>query len=166
MLQVLGPDAKLERDRMKLEVQVYREWGALLGKELEAKYFPVIYKLDLDSMAFLMEFLGSFKLLSESLFEGFVDVRVAAEMGEAMGLMHGKTHVKVVDAEEAARLTEVYANETLRGIQVEYVYTKVTDASVHTAAAAAAASPAAGAAALADPLLVLLWLIHCWCCSG
>jgi hypothetical protein len=57
---------------MKLEVQVYREWGKLLGPEMEAKYFPVIYKLDLDAMAFMMEFLGSYVLLSESLHEGKV----------------------------------------------------------------------------------------------
>jgi hypothetical protein len=52
-------------------------------------------------------------------------VRAAAGMGEVMGLMHGKTHVKVVSAETAVEMTKVYKNEKLRGIQLEYVYTKV-----------------------------------------
>lgn len=123
-IKCLGPEAKLERERMKLEVAAFGEWSAMLGAEVAEKYLPQIYKVDLDNMAFIMEFLGSYELLQKSLFRGHADKRAARSLGEIMGLMHGKSHVSVVSAEEAARLGKAYANEKLRGIQLHHVYTK------------------------------------------
>merc|ERR1719436_500023 len=45
-------------------------------------------------------------------------------MGKIMGLLHSKTHVSRVSSEESNRLTTAYENATLRGIQLEYVFSK------------------------------------------
>lgn len=123
-IKVLGPEAKLARERIKLERKVYQEWEAELGPTTSAKYFPKIFAFDEDRMAFVMEFLGSCRLLQEILFEGVVDKSIAQGLGEAMGLMHAKTHCSVLPAIEAQRLTAAYENAALRGVQLEYVFSK------------------------------------------
>merc|ERR1712151_1218594 len=71
-----------------------------------------------------MEFLGSFELLQRSLFAGNADHRIATGMGKIMGILHAQTHCARITSEESKRLTTAYGNETLRGIQLEYVFSK------------------------------------------
>jgi len=56
--------AKLHRDRMLLEVQVFKEWRAVLGKQA-ATFLPEIYGFDKEAMVFAMEFLRSCMLLEK-----------------------------------------------------------------------------------------------------
>lgn len=122
-IKVLGKDAKLSRNRMQLEVKFYSECRAVLGT-LADRYLPQIYDFDEASMVFIMDFLGSYELLQKSLFMGVADSRAASGMGEFMGKLHAKTHSTKVATGEVARLSEVYQNATLRGIQLEYVFSK------------------------------------------
>jgi len=123
-IKFLGPEAKLHRERMELEVAAYKEWAAALGEQVSARYLPKIYAFDTESMTFVMEFLGSYQLLMQSLFEGVANEAVAAGMGEVMGAMHAKTHCTKVPAGEAERLTKAFQNSELRGVQLQYVFTK------------------------------------------
>lgn len=124
-VKVLGPDAKLHKERMALEVRAYKEWESFLGGGASAaKYLPNVYHFDEGSMVVVMEFLGSYQLLQDALVAGAADERVAAGLGEWMGLTHGKTHVSKVPADTAASLTADFENGTLRGLQLEYVFSK------------------------------------------
>jgi len=123
-IKVLGAEAKLASDRMKLERAAYLEWEQLLGPEISGLYFPRIYSMDDTAMAVIMEFLGSYRLLQESLFAGVANARVAASLGEVMGWMHAKTHCSKVSPEEAKRLWASFENPRLRDIQLEYVFSK------------------------------------------
>jgi len=121
---VFGKDAKLARERMVLEVSVYRKWESTVGKEVAASFLPRIYAFDEESMAFVMEFLESYVLLQESLYSETACKTIAAVAGRAMGLVHAGTHCTKILPAEAETLTEVYQNSTLRGLQLEYVFTK------------------------------------------
>merc|ERR1712039_184261 len=91
---------------------------------LGCAYLPRIYAFDVQNMAFVMEFLGSFELLQRSLFAGNADHRIATGMGKIMGLLHSQTHCARITSEESKRLSSAYENGTLRGIQLEYVFSK------------------------------------------
>jgi len=123
-IKVLGPEAKLGSDRMRLECAVYREWEQALGAELTAPFLPRIYSVDEERMAVTMEFLGSYRLLQASLFDGVVDRRAAKALGEIMALLHSRTHCSVVPTEEARRLAAEYENPKLRDLQLEFVFSK------------------------------------------
>lgn len=123
-VKVFGPDFKLSRERMVLEVSVYSEWESQLSKDVVANFLPRIYTFDLDNMAFIMEFLGSYTLLQESLYAGNANRGVAAKIGEAMGLIHAKTHCTRITVSEVERLTKAFHNSDLRGIQLEHVFSK------------------------------------------
>lgn len=123
-IKVFGKDAKLARERMVLEVSVYRKWELTVGKEVAASFLPRIYAFDEESMAFVMEFLESYVLLQESLYSGTACKTIAAAVGRAIGLVHAGTHCTQIKPAEAEMLTEVYQNSTLRGLQLEYVFSK------------------------------------------
>lgn len=123
-IKVFGKDAKLSRERMRLEVSVYKKWELTVGEEVAASFLPRIYAFDEASMAFVMEFLESYVLLQEDLYSGIACKAVAAAAGRAMGLIHLGTHCTLIQAAEAAILTEEYQNRTLREVQLEYVFTK------------------------------------------
>ena len=111
-IKVFGPEAKLHRERMALEVSVYRDFAEALGPDEATKFIPKIFHFDEENMAFIMEFLGELVLLDKVLvrpdFEGKSDVHTG--MGYFMGKVHALTHSTKVGAERAAALTEKYSN--------------------------------------------------------
>eukprot|EP00435_Cladocopium_sp_Y103_P015406 s1106_g3.t1 len=113
-IKVIGPEAQLTRERMRLEVMVYQEW-VHRGAEI-SRYIPRIWKFDDGAMAFIMEFLESYQLLQRSLFEGDAQKLLAQQLGE--------THCSKLDPAEVSRLTSSYENRLLRDIQLEYVFSK------------------------------------------
>ncbi|CAJ1430974.1 unnamed protein product [Effrenium voratum] len=120
-IKVIGPEAKLTRQRMRLEVEVFQEWAR--GAEI-ARYLPRIWKFDEDAMAFIMDFLGSHQLLQKSLFEGQAEAGLSGALGKCMALMHARTHCSKLEPLESKRLAEKYENRLLRDIQLEYVFSK------------------------------------------
>ncbi|OLQ09712.1 Methylthioribose kinase [Symbiodinium microadriaticum] len=120
-IKVLGPDAALTRERMRLEVQVYSEWTRSPGA---AAYFPRVWKFDEDSMAFIMELLDSYELLQKHLFQGHVQEAAARSLGDCMAQMHSRTHCSKISAEECQRLSKAYENRLMRDIQLEFVFSK------------------------------------------
>eukprot|EP00434_Breviolum_minutum_P028256 symbB.v1.2.024996.t1/scaffold2402.1/size80084/3 len=121
-IKVIGPEAQLTRERMRLEVQVYGEWMQA-GDEM-SRFLPKIWMFDEEAMAFIMEYLASYQLLQGCLFEGNAQVSLAKSLGQCMATMHSRTHCSKLDAAEIARLTKTYENRTLRDIQLEYVFSK------------------------------------------
>jgi len=111
-IKVFGPEAKLHRERMALEVSVYRDFAVALGESETAKFIPTIYHFDEESMAFIMEFLGDLTLLDQVLvqpdFQGLGEAYTG--MGHFMGKVHALTHSTAVSAERAATLHETYSN--------------------------------------------------------
>ncbi|CAJ1339133.1 unnamed protein product, partial [Effrenium voratum] len=106
-IKVIGPEAKLTRQRMRLEVEVFLEWAR--GAEI-ARYLPRIWKFDEDAMAFIMDFLGSHQLLQKSLFEGQAEAGLSGALGKCMALMHARTHCSKLEPLESKRLAEKYEN--------------------------------------------------------
>jgi len=127
-IKCFGPEAKLHRERLKLEVEVYNEWTSTLGDEVAVRFLPRIYHSDFDNMCFIMEFLGSYVLLDKRLYEGLSSEVTPRRMGEFMALAHAKTHSSLVGAERAETLTKTFENRKLRDIQLEYVFTKAFEA--------------------------------------
>lgn len=75
-------------------------------------------------MIFVMDFLASHELLQTSLFKGVAEEKVAAGMGGFMGTLHAKTHCTKTATTKVTSLSKAYENSTLRGIQLEYVFSK------------------------------------------
>merc|ERR1712086_432847 len=65
-IKCFGPEAKLHRERMQLEVKIFTEWAAQLGGEA-GRFLPTIYMFDEESMVFVMEFMGSCVLMDSVL---------------------------------------------------------------------------------------------------
>lgn len=122
-IKVFGPEAKLAKERMLLEVKAFETWAAVLGTDAP-EYFPRIYNFDVDQMAFIMDFLEDYTLMQEALVANQVVTEHTACLGTVLGIMHAKTHSSKIDAEAAARFTTDFQNQSLRDIQLEYVYSK------------------------------------------
>lgn len=123
-IKCFGPDAKLHRERMQLEVDVYQRWGEQL-KEDATKYLPQIYFFDPASMVFVMEFLGSHTLLEELLqTQAAIPHPVWESIGAFMSFSHARTHSTVVSEDRALKLHEEFKNPVLREIQLAYVFSK------------------------------------------
>merc|ERR1712157_78695 len=75
-------------------------------------------------MVFIMDFFGDHELLQKTLFDGVSNNDAAKALGTHMGLAHSKTHSSIADAKTVGRLTKAYANAELRGIQLEFVFSK------------------------------------------
>ena len=112
-IKVFGPEAKLYKERMALEVSVYRDFAAALGESDAAKYLPKIYDFDEDNMAFIMEFLGDLELLDKVMVkEDFGGLeQCSLESGRFMAKVHAATHSTVVAAERAKELHAKYENK-------------------------------------------------------
>lgn len=124
-IKVLGKEGpKLTRERMRLEVRWYRDVTRAIGKDASHKYLPRIYTFDVQSMAFIMDFFGDYELLQKTLFDGTADEGAAEALGKFLGLMHSKTHCSKVEARSLSRFKKAYENANLRGIQLEYVFSK------------------------------------------
>jgi len=123
-IKVFGPEAKLHKERLELEVKAYKEYESLLGLDLYERHFPKIYFEDYDNMICIMEFLQEYVLLDESLFAGVASLKVAADLGNFMGTVHGRSHCTRLDADRVKDLTTTFENKKLRDIQLEYVFTK------------------------------------------
>jgi len=110
-IKCFGPEAKLHKERMELEVKAYGEWRKALGADMSAKFLPAIYHFDIDSMTFIMEFFGSCTLLQENLFDGEPGERVPLGLGEFMGLIHGKTHCSKIPSNRVEELQQQTINQ-------------------------------------------------------
>lgn len=123
-VKVFGPDAALHRERMDLEILAYKEWQAALGDNVSSHFLPNLFRYDSELKAVIMEFLEPYRLLDDILFSGSPDERIAEGVAEFMGLIHSKTHCSRLPPQEAERLTDAFKNADLRGLQLEYVFTK------------------------------------------
>eukprot|EP00617_Octactis_speculum_P003231 CAMPEP_0185781504 /NCGR_PEP_ID=MMETSP1174-20130828/102671_1 /TAXON_ID=35687 /ORGANISM="Dictyocha speculum, Strain CCMP1381" /LENGTH=392 /DNA_ID=CAMNT_0028471513 /DNA_START=13 /DNA_END=1191 /DNA_ORIENTATION=+ len=123
---IFGPDGlPLSSARMQLEVDIYDEWRAALGPELEAKFLPRIFHFDNVNMVFVMEFFGTCDLLEKQLIStGTVGSIIAVGLGDFMGRTHAASFSKLVSPERAAALTTAFENRDMRDVQLEFVFTK------------------------------------------
>ena len=86
------PQMALERDRMRREVQYFRDVAVALGEQDAARFLPRIYHFDLASTIFIMEFLDGFEVAFDTLFSrGRVSKEAAIGLGEFMGRAHART---------------------------------------------------------------------------
>jgi len=124
-IKCFGPEAKLHRERMELEVRVFGDWAQVLGAQ-SAQFLPAIFHFDVDAMVFVMEFLEDGYLLLDGVLDsnGRIGDAVWSSIGTFMALTHARTHSTQVPAARADGLHTAYANTVLRGIQLNYVFTK------------------------------------------
>ncbi|GMH94726.1 hypothetical protein TrVE_jg11054 [Triparma verrucosa] len=125
-VKCLGKDAKLHKERMELEVKTFETWLEI--SPASSKYLPKIYNFDVDNETFIMEFLGDCEMLEHRLINSptFTPL-IAKGLGEFMGLTHSASHVSQLDYGVAAEYFVNFKNEALRGLQLEYVFTKAFD---------------------------------------
>ena len=62
------PSMALDRDRMRREVQYFRDVAAALGEQDAARFLPRIYHFDLPNTTFVMEFLTDHTVAFDTLF--------------------------------------------------------------------------------------------------
>ena len=109
--------------RMELEIKTYETWLAKCPEV--ARYLPKIYDFDVGYETVIMEFFGGFEMLEGRLVGGKgVDGRIARGLGEFMGKTHLATHVSKVAWAEGAQMFADFRNLVLRGLQLEYVFSK------------------------------------------
>ena len=123
-VKVLGPEAKISNQRLVVEQAAYAEWEKAIGGAAEAASLPKVLHFDSTHMVLIMEFLGSSVLLHERLVCGIADKPVAVTLGKFLGAAHAATHSTLVPQERAADMTSRFANNELRGLQLEYVFSK------------------------------------------
>jgi len=123
---IFGPGGyPLTSARMRVEIDVFDEWKAILGEDLAAKYLPTIHLFDETNMAFVMEFFEGFELLDRVLVEsGTCWEEVSRGLGDFMGRTHAATHSSLVPPPRTAYLTEHFENRAMRDVQLEFVFTK------------------------------------------
>jgi len=122
-VKCLGKEAKLHKERMELEVKTYETWMSRCPSV--AKFLPKIYSFDVDNETVIMEFFGDCEMLEHRLIvKGGVDERVAKGLGEFMAATHAATHVSKVNWGEGAQMYADFRNLGLRGLQLEYVFSK------------------------------------------
>ena len=121
-VKVLGSEAKLSNERMITERRAYVEWAMAIGSGPATACLPRLHHFDSERMVLVMEHLGSCKLLHERLMGGSADGGVALALGSFLGAAHASTHVTLVSPERAAELMSAFANEELRGLQLECVF--------------------------------------------
>ena len=121
-VKVLGSEAKLSNERLITERRAYVEWAMAIGSGPATACLPRLHHFDSERMVLVMEHLGSCELLHERLMGGSADGGVALALGSFLGAAHASTHVTLVSPERAAELTSAFANEELRGLQLECVF--------------------------------------------
>mmetsp|Transcript_125439 Transcript_125439/g.250342 ORF Transcript_125439/g.250342 Transcript_125439/m.250342 type:complete len:413 (+) Transcript_125439:68-1306(+) len=123
-IKILGKDGpKLHRERMELEVKYYQECTAVLEATAN-EYLPKIHNFDADQMVFIMDFLTDYELMQATLNAGTHTPVHSEKLGTVLGSLHAKTHCSRVSKEVAEKFTVDFKNEALRGVQLEYVYSK------------------------------------------
>lgn len=120
-VKVLGSEAKLSKERLITERRAYVEWAMAMGSGPATACLPRLHHFDSERMVLVMEHLGSCVLLHERLMGGSADGGVGLALGSFLGAAHASTHVTLVSPERAAELTSAFANEELRGLQLECV---------------------------------------------
>merc|ERR1712086_176677 len=124
-IKCFGPAAQLHKERMELEVRVFRYWAEQLGPELTARFLPKIYLFDESVEVFVMDFLGDHKVLDSVLeSDGEISDEVWNGIGTFMALTHARTHSTRMPSEQVETLHAEYSNAVLRSIQLDYVFTK------------------------------------------
>ena len=94
-IKVFGPEAKLHRERLELEVRYYREVAEFVGDEVVSRFLPRILHTDFERMVFVSEFLGGTLLDEQLLAEDSAAMPSTAVMrglGAYMGCVHASTH--------------------------------------------------------------------------
>lgn len=134
-VKVLGPEAKISDERLDLEHATYAEWASSIGSHPVANAcLPDVLHFDPARKVMILEFLGSAVLLHERLMSGHFDKDAAQALGTFLGVAHVCTHSTLVSAERSAALTAAFANSELRGLQLEYVFSKCYREAEHAAA--------------------------------
>ena len=123
-VKVLGPEAKISDERLDLERSTYAEWASAIDDAPASACLPDVLHFDSARKVMIMEFLGSSVLLHERLMAGHADEGAAEALGAFLGVAHARTHSTHVPAERSAALTTAFANAELRGLQLEYVFSK------------------------------------------
>eukprot|EP00980_Cylindrotheca_fusiformis_P022879 scaffold9857_cov127-Cylindrotheca_fusiformis.AAC.25 len=122
-----GPDGfPLTSKRMQREIDVFEEWRTLLGDQLSKTYLPKIHYFDESHMAVIMEFLNGYELLDYVVVEkpGEYHANVGHSLGDFLGKTHARTHSSKVSQERKEYLTKHFENREMRGIQLEFVFSK------------------------------------------
>lgn len=109
-VRVLGEDAKLTTDRIRIEAS-----AALEFIDLAPGLLPQLYHFDASSCVLVMEHLGSHVLLQDKLIAGEVSDAPAVGIAQFMAKVHGATF-------GSERLSS-FSNEALCGITQAYVFT-------------------------------------------
>ena len=99
------PQMALEADRMRREVQYYRDASECLGADAAAKFLPRLIHFDPASAVMLLDFLTDHSLLLSQLFEtGEVSSTAAAGLGEYLGRVHAQTLERDTEPDAAVQL--------------------------------------------------------------
>merc|ERR1719203_1871410 len=123
-----GPDAgyPLTPDRLRLEIDAYKEFSSVLGPENASRFLPAVHTFDKSNNAAVMEFLEGYSLLDAELVsdKGRMNSAVASGLGEFIGKIHANTHSSVVKKGRRAYLAKHFQNKAMREIQLEFIFTR------------------------------------------
>ena len=125
-IKILGPNAKLSKQRLRIERETFSVWKDALGSsESEVlACLPHILYFDEDRMVMVMEDLRSYVTLQDQLSAGVVDVVAARKVGRFLGCVHAKTHSVLVTEEARKHLAIKFINQELRKLQLEQFFTQ------------------------------------------
>ena len=122
-VKCLGSSAKMSKERMELEVLTYETWSSTAPSV--SKYLPEIYDFNPAGEIVVMEFLGTCEMLEHRLITNpTFNPSISRGLGEFMSSTHAATHSSKVGWGEAAKYHVKFLNSDLRGLQLEYVFTK------------------------------------------
>ena len=125
-IKILGPNAKLSDQRLRIEREAFSVWKDALGSsEPEVlTCLPRILYFDEIRMIMVMEDLRSYVTLQEQFSDGVVDVVAARKIGHFLGCVHAKTHSFLVTEEMSKHLTIKFINQELRKLQIDQFFTQ------------------------------------------
>jgi 5-methylthioribose kinase len=123
-IKILGPSAKLSKQRLRIERETFSVWKDALGpSESEVlACLPHILYFDEDRMIMVMEDLRSYVTLQDQFSAGVVDVVAARKVGRFLGCVHAKTHSVLVTEEVRKDLSIKFINQELRKLQLEQFF--------------------------------------------
>ncbi|EOD20932.1 hypothetical protein EMIHUDRAFT_232668 [Emiliania huxleyi CCMP1516] len=125
------PSMALEAERMRREVQYYRDVAQLLGEADADALLPRLLHFDERRMVVVIAFLEDHSLLIERCFasEDGVPGDAAAALGRYLGTVHGRTLERPGREAQTAERAVAYWNHALRAVQLEHVFTVCFEAS-------------------------------------
>ncbi|KAL1493518.1 hypothetical protein AB1Y20_017221 [Prymnesium parvum] len=118
------PQMPLEAERMLREVSYFDVMRDKLGETLARRFLPEIYHFDQAESILIMEFLDTYSLLFNQLFDtGALSDAAAAALGEYLGHAHSATLGREAAAGSGCERAHQFWNPSMRKIQLEHVYT-------------------------------------------